>query len=158
MVEEFLKKLKKLKVDTIFSYKVLGFIDDKRRVYLSRLADRGEIVKVGRGKFYKPSNKTVIKPSQKTIALDKSLFKNDLFWSIGDGVKVDIDTLIESYLKTYTEDDLISLYTLFGYKRLLMQSLKLYKDRKHSAYQEIKQTLLRCEQWRLDDKIDLQLT
>ena len=74
MIEEILKKIKKLKTDTLYTYRAIGGSDDRTRVYVSRLADRGVIVKAGRGCFYKPSRKFPVKPSAKRIPLDKSLF------------------------------------------------------------------------------------
>jgi hypothetical protein len=149
--EEILNKIKKLKVDKLYSYSSLGKPDDKKRVYLSRLADKGTIVKAGRGKFYKPTNKTLFKQSDKIIPLNKSLFVNDLFWSVSDGFKINADELIKAYLVDYSEEDLMGLYSLFGYKRLLNESLKLYKKRTDKKYQKIREILMRFEKWRLND-------
>lgn len=149
--EEILNKIKKLKVDKLYSYSSLGEADDKKRVYLSRLADKGTIVKVGRGEFYKPTNKTLFKQSDKIIPLNKSLFVNDLFWSVSDGFKINADELIKAYLIDYSEEDLMGLYSLFGYKRLLNESLKLYKKRTDKKYQKIREILIRFERWRLND-------
>jgi len=150
--EQILKKIKKLKVDTIYSTASLGSADDKVRVYISRLADRGVIVKCGRGKFYKPTSKTIYKKSNKYITLNKSIFTNDLFWSVSDGFKVESDGLIKAYLIDWNEDDLMALYSLFGYERLLSMSLKLYKVRINDNYKRIRKVLQRLEEWRLDDK------
>ncbi|KIM09310.1 MAG: hypothetical protein KU28_01390 [Sulfurovum sp. PC08-66] len=151
---ELLKKIKKLKIDTLYPIAKLTAMSDKSRVYLSRLADSGEIVKPKRGYFYKPTNKTLYKASQRTIALDKSLFVNDLFWSVQDGFEINATTLIRAYLTDYTEEDLMGLYALFGYKRLLKECLKMYKKRDNETYQKIRTLLERFEAWRLHDKRD----
>ena len=44
----------------------------------------------------------------------------------GSGFMIQTDTLIHSYLRNYTEDHLMGLYSLFGYTRLVEESLKLY--------------------------------
>lgn len=149
--ELILNKIKKLKVDTIYPFKCLGKDRDKLRVYLSRLADRGVIIKSGRGYFYKPNNQTIVKRSQKEIALNKSLFDNDMFWSVNDGFKVQTDKLISAYLGNYTLDDIIGLYVLFGYSRLVEESLRLY-GRNSIHYKNIRAMLESCEKWRLNDK------
>ena len=148
MIDEILKRIKKLKTDTLYSYGAIGGGDDRTRVYVSRLADRGVVVKVGRGRFYKPSRKFPVKRAAKRIPLDKSLFANDLFWSVRDGFEIEISTLIESYLKRYTEEDLMGLYALFGYTRLMEEALKLYKSRSNPDYRKIREILLRFEKAR----------
>jgi hypothetical protein len=148
--ELILNKIKKLKIDTIYSFKIFGDYDDKLRVYISRLADKGIIVKTGHGHFYKPTNMTAVKRSAKEIALDKKLFSNDLFWNVRDGFKIKTDTLIKDYLRNFTEDDLMGLYSLFGYSRLLEESLKLYKSRRDPNYQKIRNILMRFEKWRME--------
>ena len=149
--EQILKKTKRLKIDTVYPYKMLGKPSDKLRVYISRMADRGIIIKTGRGYFYKPSNKTVIKRSDKEMCLDKSLFTNDMFWNVRDGFKIKTDHLIKTYLLNYTLDDLMALYSLFGYKKIIEESLKLYKNRTNPHYQKIRQMLMQFEKWRLDE-------
>ncbi len=146
-----LSKSKKLKSDTIYPYSALGENGDKLRVYISRLADRGVIVKTERGLFYKPSAKTVVKRSMKEIPLDKSLFTNDLFWNVKDGFKIETDLLISAYLKNYTQDELMGLYSLFGYSRLIEESLKIYKSRRDINYQKIREILMTFETWRMSD-------
>ena len=147
--EEILKKTKSLKSDTIYTYQVFGTPSDKLRVYISRLADRGIIVKSGRGRFYKPKQMVAVKRSSKEIPLNKKLFSNDLFWNVRDGFKIKTETLIKSYLKNYTQDDLMGLYSLFGYSRLIEESLKLYADRRDIDYQKIRAILTRFEKWRM---------
>lgn len=149
--ELILNKIKKLKVDTIYPFECLGKDRDKLRVYLSRLADRGVIIKSGRGYFYKPNNQTIVKRSQKDITLNKSLFGNDMFWSVNDGFKVQTDKLISAYLGNYTLDDIMGLYVLFGYSRLIEESLRLY-GRNSIHYKNIRAMLEACEKWRLNDK------
>ncbi len=149
-----LNKIKKLKVDTVYPIAQVAQKNDSSRVYLSRLADKGEILKVKRGFFYKPTNKTLYKESNRSIALDKSLFVNDLFWSVKDGFEINAADLIRAYLIDYSEEDLMGLYTLFGYKRLVRESLKIYKKRDNEAYQKIRTILERFEAWRLHDKRD----
>ncbi len=151
--EDILKKTKNLKTDTVYDYCVFGDSSDKLRVYISRLADRGVIVKTQRGKFYKPKNLVAVKKSQKEIPLNKKLFSNDLFWNVKDGFIIKTDTLIKSYLQNYTEDDLMGLYSLFGYSRLIEESLKLYGDRQDTNYQRIRQILTQFEKWRLENDI-----
>lgn len=153
-IDNILNKIKKLKVDTIYPVAQIARKNDSSRVYLSRLADRGEILKIKRGFFYKPTNKTLYKESNHTIPLDKSLFVNDLFWSVKDGFEINASDLIRAYLIDYTEEDLMGLYTLFGYKRLVRESLKIYKKRDNEAYQKIRTILERYEAWRLHDKRD----
>ena len=148
--EKILKKTKRLKKDTVYSYRVFGKSNDKLRVYISRLADRGIIVKVGHGRFYKPSNMVAVKRSTKELVLNKKLFTNDLFWNVKDGFKIKTDTLLKNYLQNYSQDDLLGLYSLFGYTRLMEESLKLYKNRKDSDYQKIREMLMQFEKWRLD--------
>lgn len=145
-----LKKTKSLKKDTIYPYQVFGTPSDKLRVYISRLADRGVIVKVGRGRFYKPKNMVAIKRSMKEISLNKKLFSNDLFWNVRDGFKVKTDTLLKGYLQNYTQDDLMGLYSLFGYTRLIEESLKFYGNRRDPNYQKIREMLMQFEKWRMD--------
>jgi hypothetical protein len=152
--ENILNKIKKLKIDFPYTIAQIAKNNDSSRVYLSRLADKGEIVKVKRGFFYKPTNKTLYKGSNRTIRLDKSLFVNDLFWSLNDGFEINAADLIRAYLIDYSEDDLMGLYTLFGYKRLVSECLKVYKKRDNESYQKIRTILERFEQWRLDDKRD----
>jgi hypothetical protein len=151
---DILNKIKKLKTDTVYPIAQIAKNNDKSRVYLSRLADKGEIVKVKRGLFYKPTNKTLYKESNRTISLDKSLFVNDLFWSVKDRFEINAADLIKAYLIDYTEEDLMGLYTLFGYKRLVRDSLKIYKKRDNEAYKKIRNILERFEEWRLHDKRD----
>jgi len=149
--KEILKKIKNLKCDTVYSYRVFGEPNDSVRVYLSRLADKGTILKVGRGLFYKPSNRVAIKRSAKEISLNKKLFTNDLFWNVKDGFMIKTDTLIKNYLKTYTQDDLMGLYSLFGYTRIIEESLKFYRSRQNPEYQKIRAILTQFEQWRMSD-------
>ena len=145
-----LKKTKSLKSDTIYPYQTFGTPSDKLRVYISRLADRGVIVKVARGRFYKPKNMVAVKKSMKEIPLNKKLFTNDLFWNVRDGFKIKTDTLIKGYLQNYTQDDLMGLYSLFGYGRLIEESLKLYGNRRDPNYQKIREMLMQFEKWRMD--------
>lgn len=147
--EEILKKTKSLKIDTIYPYQVFGASSDKLRVYISRLADRGVIVKVARGRFYKPKNMVAIKRSMREISLNKKLFSNDLFWNVRDGFKVKTDTLLKAYLQNYTQDDLMGLYSLFGYTRLIEESLKFYGNRRDPNYQRIREMLMQFEKWRI---------
>lgn len=149
-----LNKIKKLEIDTVYPIAQIAQNNDSIRVYLSRLADRGEILKIKRGFFYKPTNKTLYKESNRTIPLNKSLFVNDLFWSVKDGFEINASDLIRAYLINFTEEDLMGLYTLFGYKRLVKESLKLYKKRTDESYQKIRSILERFEEWRLNDKRD----
>ena len=147
--EQILKKTKSLKSDTIYPYKIFGSTGDKLRVYVSRLADRGIIVKAGRGKFYKPKQMVSIKRSMKEVSLNKKLFTNDLFWNIRDGFIIKTDTLLKGYLQNYTQDDLMGLYSLFGYTRLIEESLKLYGNRRNADYQRIREILMQFEKWRM---------
>lgn len=149
-----LNKIKNLKTDTPYAIAQIAQKNDSARVYLSRLADRGEILKIKRGCFYKPSNKTLYKESNRTISLNKSLFVNDLFWSVKDGFEINASDLIRAYLIDFTEEDLMGLYTLFGYKRLMRENLKLYKKRTDESYRKIRSILERFEEWRLNDKRD----
>lgn len=148
--DRILNKTKSLKSDTIYPYQVFGSSSDKLRVYISRLADRGIIVKTGRGKFYKPKQMVAVKRSMKEVPLNKKLFSNDLFWNVRDGFKIKTDTLLRGYLQSYTQDDLMGLYSLFGYTRLIEESLKLYGNRKDTNYQRIREMLMQFEQWRVD--------
>jgi len=145
-----LKKIKNLESDTIYPRSILGDSSDKLRVYISRLADRGVIVKAGRGHFYKPTRMVAVKRSMKAITLNKKLFSNDLFWNVRDGFNIKTDTLLKSYLQNYTQDDLMGLYSLFGYTRLLEESLKLYGNRNDVNYQKIREILLQFEKWRME--------
>jgi hypothetical protein len=149
---ELLKKIKKLEIDKIYPTSMMGSSNDKTRVYLSRLADSGCIIKTRRGYFYKPSNKTIYKRSDKIIPLNKSIFSNDLFWSVNDGFKIEADTLIDAYLKNWSEKDLMALYSLFGYSRLIERALKIYKKRSDENYKSIRSLLERFDRWRADDK------
>ena len=144
-----LNKTKSLKSDTIYPYRVFGATGDKLRVYISRLADRGVIVKAGRGKFYKPKQMVFVKRSMKEVPLNKKLFSNDLFWNVRDGFNIKTDTLIRGYLQNYTQDDLMGLYSLFGYTRLIEESLKLYGNRRDLNYQRIREMLMQFEKWRV---------
>jgi len=148
--EETLKKTKSLKSDTIYPYSIFGTTGDKLRVYISRLADRGVIVKAGRGKFYKPNQMVFVKRSMKEVPLNKKLFTNDLFWNVKDGFKIKTDTLLKGYLQNYTQDDLMGLYSLFGYTRLIEESLKLYGNRRDEHYQKIRDILMQFEKWRME--------
>ena len=148
--EKILKKNKSLKKDTIYPYQILGKPSDKLRVYISRLSDRGVIVKVGRGYFYKPTGMVVVKRSAKEVILNKKLFTNDLFWNVRDGFKIKTDTLLKNYLQNYSQDDLMGLYSLFGYTRLMEESLRLYKNRRNPDYQKIREMLMQFEKWRMD--------
>jgi len=148
--EQILKKTKSLKKDTIYTYQVFGKPNDKLRVYISRLADRGVIVKVGRGRFYKPNNMVAVKRSAKEVILNKKLFTNDLFWNVKDGFKIKTDTLLKNYLQNYNQDDLMGLYSLFGYTRLMEESLQLYKSRSNADYQKIREMLMQFEKWRVN--------
>jgi len=148
--KQILKKNKSLKKDTIYPYQILGKPSDKLRVYISRLADRGIIVKVGHRRFYKPTNMVAVKRSSKELILNKKLFTNDLFWNVKDGFKIKTDTLLKNYLQNYSQDDLMGLYSLFGYTRLMEESLKLYKNRRDSDYQKIREMLIQFEKWRMN--------
>ncbi len=147
---EILKKNKSLKKDTIYPYKILGKPSGKLRMYISRMADRGLIVKADRGFFYKPTSMVAVKHSTKEIVLNKKLFTNDLFWNVKDGFKIKTDTLLNSYLQNYSQDDMMGLYSLFGYTRLMEESLRLYKNRRNSDYQNIRAILMQFEKWRMD--------
>ncbi len=151
-LDNILNKVKNLKNDIVYPITAITKNSDSNRVYVSRLADRGEIVKVKRGFFYKPTNKTLYKNSNLTIPLNKSIFTNDLFWSVKDGYEINAGDLIKAYLLDYTEDDLMALYSLFGYKRVLRDSLKIYKKRTNPDYKKIRDILERFEYWRLNDK------
>jgi hypothetical protein len=146
---KILKKNKSLKKDTIYTYQIFGEPSDKLRVYISRLADRGAIIKIGRGRFYKPTNMVAVKRSSKELILNKKLFTNDLFWNVKDGFKIKTETLLKNYLQNYSQDDLMGLYSLFGYTRLIEESLKLYKNRRNSDYQKIREMLIQFEKWRM---------
>jgi len=148
---EILKKIKNLFIDKEYSYSALGNMNSVSRTYVSRLSDRGEIVKLGNGKFYKPSSKVLVRKSTKLIKLDKSLFENDLFWSVSNGFEIKTDELIKAYLENWSERDLSGLYALFGYKRLLGDTYKMYKDRNNENYKNIKKILLKFENWRYND-------
>jgi hypothetical protein len=148
--EKILNKNKNLKNDTIYPYHILGKPSDKLRVYISRLADRGAIVKVGHGCFYKPTNMVAIKRSSKELILNKKLFTNDLFWNVRNGFKIKTDTLLKNYLQNYSQDDLMGLYSLFGYTRLMEESLQLYKSRRDADYQKIREILMQFEKWRMN--------
>ncbi len=91
-----------------------------------------------------------IKRSSKELILNKKLFTNDLFWNVKDGFKIRTDTLLKNYLQNYSQDDLMGLYSLFGYTRLMEESLKLYKNRRDSNYQKIREMLMQFEKWRMD--------
>jgi len=149
--DKILKKIKNLFVDKEYSYREFGTMNSVSRTYISRLADRGEIVKLANGRFYKPSNRVLVRKATKVIKLDKSLFENDLFWSVSSGFEIKTDTLIKAYLENWSERDLSGLYTLFGYKRLLGDTYKLYKDRNNKNYKNIKKILLKFENWRYSD-------
>ena len=148
--KKILKKTKSLKSDTIYSYKAFGVPSDKLRVYLSRLADRGMIVKTKRGHFYKPKQMVPVKRAMKEVTLNKKLFTNDLFWNVKDGFKIKTDTLLKAYLQDYTQDDLMGLYTLFGYSRVIEESLKLYGSRQDPHYKKIREILTQFEHWRMN--------
>jgi len=150
--EEILKKIKKLEVDVVYNVSKLSERNPTRRVYISRLADKGEIVKVKRGFFYKPTNKTIYKDSDLLVPLNKSIFVNNLFWSVNDGYMINAKDLIKAYITDYTEEDLMALYGLFGYKRIIKETLILYKKRTDENYKKIREILERFEKWRLDDK------
>jgi hypothetical protein len=147
---QILKKIKSLKKDTVYPYRILANPSDKLRVYISRLADKGIIVRVDRKHFYKPSNMVAVKRSAKEVILNKNLFTNDLFWNVKDGFKIKTETLLKNYLQNYSQDDLMGLYSLFGYTRLMEESLKLYKSRRDPDYQKIKEILMQFEKWRID--------
>lgn len=86
----------------------------------------------------------------KETSLNKKLFSNDLFWNVRDGFKVKTDTLLKAYLQNYTQDDLMGLYSLFGYSRLIEESLKFYGNRRDPNYQKIREILMQFEKWRMD--------
>lgn len=146
-----LTKIKKLKIDIEYPISNISNHKDSHRVYISRLADLGVIIKTKRGFFYKPSNKTIYKKSNKTIPINKTIFINDLFWSVRDGYKIQSDTLIRRYLEQWSEEDLMALYKLFGYSRIIEESLKLYKKRTNEDYKNIRKILEKFDKWRLDD-------
>ena len=150
--ELILKKVKKLKTDTIYTYRVfkgLPITPDKLRAYISRLADRGIIIKTVRGHFYKPKNLTPVKRATRKVKLNKKLFGNDLFWNVKDGFPLQTGTILHAYLTHYTRDDLMGLYLLFGYTRLVEESLRLYKKRTNPHYQKIRQILTEFEKLRM---------
>lgn len=148
------KKIKKLKTDIEYPISNISNNIDSNRVYISRLADLGVIIKVKRGFFYKPSNKTIYKKSNKTIPINKTIFINDLFWSVRDGYEIQSDTLIRKYLEQWSEEDLMALYKMFGYSRIVAESLKLYKKRTNEEYKNIRKILEKFDKWRLDDARD----
>ena len=151
-MDKILNKIKKLEVDKVYSVLKITNNIDANRVYISRLADSGYIIKSSRGYFYKPLNRVPYRKSDKIIPLNKKIFSNDLFWSVGDGYEIDSDELIKAYLVDWCEDDLMALYSLFGYKRIIKDSLKLYKHRGDPNYKKIRIILERFDKWRLDDK------
>jgi hypothetical protein len=146
-----LKKIKKIKKDIEYPTSYISNNLDSDRVYISRLADTGVIIKTKRGHFYKPSSRTIYKKSAKTIPISKSIFINDLFWSVRDGYEVEADTLIRTYLEQWCEEDLMALYKLFGYSRIIQESLKFYKKRTNENYKNIRKILEKFDKWRLDD-------
>ncbi|MEN8147368.1 MAG: hypothetical protein ABFR02_07100 [Campylobacterota bacterium] len=150
-INDLLKKIKRLNRQKIYSYSVIGNIGPKERAYMSRLADRGEIVKHSRGKFFK-SGKSVYKSSDKSIAINKTMFTNDLFWSVGNGAEVKVDTLITRYIELPRFKDISALYHLFGYKRVLATALKHFKSRNNERYILVRKELEKCAQWSLNDK------
>ncbi len=145
-----LKRINRLNLEKVYTYAVLGNIGPKERVLISRLADRGEIVKAGRGKFFKPS-KSIYKESDTVITIDKTMFTHDLFWSVGDGAKVNVVTLIIKYIESPQMKNIAALYHLFGYKRVLSTSLKHFKNRNSEQYTQVRNALEKCAKWRLDD-------
>lgn len=147
----FLSKIKKLKTATVYTYASLGGVGDRGRVAISRLADRGIIVKAGRGRFFKPP-KSVYKNSEKTVRLDKSMFSYDLFWSVGDGAEVKVDTLIGKYIESPRFKDVAALYHLFGYRRVLTKALTQFGSRKDERYTRVREKLEQCALRSIDDK------
>ena len=150
LTDSILKKIKRLNTQKVYAYSVIGNIGPKERALMSRLADRGEIVKHSRGKFFKPG-KSVYKSSDRTVAINKSMFTNDLFWSVGNGAEVSVDTLIIRYIEVPRFKDISALYHLFGYKRVLATALKHYKSRNDERYMLVRKELEKCAQWSMHD-------
>ena len=151
LTDGLLKKIKRLNTQKIYAYSVIGNVGPKERAYISRLADRGEIVKHSRGKFFKPG-KSVYKFSDKSIAINKAMFTNDLFWSVGNGAEVKVDTLITRYIEVPRFKDISALYHLFGYKRVLAIALKHFKSRNDERFMLVRKELEKCAQWSMNDK------
>ncbi|WP_321778640.1 hypothetical protein [Sulfurimonas sp.] len=53
------------------------------------------------------------------IKLDKSVFEFDLFWSVRDGKKLPIDSIIFIYSQYLSTKNMKALVMLFGKKRVL---------------------------------------
>lgn len=146
MSGRILKKIKNLSIGKVYSYSDLGHIGDKERVVISRIADRGVIVKAGRGKFFKPG-RSVYKRSDKTVAIDKSMFTHDLFWSISDGAEVSTELMITKYVESPYFKDIAALCHLFSYTRVLESALKVYSGRTSAGYQRVRTDLETCARW-----------
>lgn len=148
--ERILTKIKNLECHKEYRITVLGNIGNRERTIISRLADKGVIVKSKRGHFFKPG-RSIYKPSEKEITLDKSLFERDLFWSVGDGAKVNAETLLAKYLESSSFKDIVALHRLFGYRRVLATALKKFGSRNDPQYRLVREYLERSEKWSMEN-------
>ena len=82
----------------------------------------------------------IVKPSQKHIVLDKSIFGNELFYSVDNGHIYDVSNFISIMLSNFNEKRIMLLLKYFGEKRLKPYILKekniklLKMFNKHIAY------------------------
>lgn len=126
------KKLKYLRIYKVYDY---SLFDDKNKIaaesYLSRAAKNGEIIKIGKGKFYKrPSNiKNLLIPQIINHPADKVALKhnkispskypifNKLFWS-NRNVAISLDSYIGVVLSKDNPSYLPYLRELFGDRKI----------------------------------------
>jgi hypothetical protein len=148
--KRILEKIKKLECNKEYRITLLGEIGSRERTIISRLADKGVIVKSKRGHFFKPG-RSIYKRSEKEIALDKSMFDRDLFWSVGDGAKVNAETVLAKYLESSSFKDIVALHRMFGYSRVLEAALKKFGSRHDLQYRLVRSYLERAEKWRMEN-------
>lgn len=148
--KRILNKIKKLECHKNYRITVLGEIGSRERTIISRLADRGVIVKSKRGHFFKPG-RSIYKRSEKEITLDKSMFDRDLLWSVGDGAKVNAETVLAKYLESSSFKDIVALHRLFGYSRVLEAALIKFGSRNDPQYRLVREYLERSEKWRMEN-------
>jgi transcriptional regulator with XRE-family HTH domain len=86
------------------------------------------------------SLKPIVKASQKQIVLDKSIFGNELFYSVDNGHVYEVSNFITILLQNFNDQRIMLLLKYFGEKRLKPYILKekniklLKMFNKHVAY------------------------
>ncbi len=113
--ESYIKILIKLNKQEQFSKFLDGFEfdDQKERAFIS-----------DKNKKFSNFINPIIAPNKKYIILDKDVFGAELFYSVEDGHKYEVNTFINIVLNSWDDKRLMQLLKYFGEKRMKPYILK----------------------------------